>query len=140
VFDVGMKRAGSGFTLVCVLALVLAGAAQAAVGPSDFEMRAPVGASASSAGAYTSHVLRAPKHFDLVGMRWHGRLRPTISLRARKADGHWTKWTRVPADSDDSPDVGSRERSAGGFSAPVWTGDADSVDALVAQGGAVPAT
>src|SRR3954447_1273573 len=121
-----MKRAGS--TLVCVLALIFAGTAHASAnGPSDFEMRGPVGASASLAGPYKSHVLRAPKRFDLVGMRWRGRLRPTISLRARKADGHWTRWTRVPADSTDSPDVGSRERGAGGFSAPVWTGDADSV-------------
>ena len=125
VFDGDMKRAG--FTLVCVLALVFAGAAQASRGPSDFEMRAPAGASAAAAGPYKSHVLRAPRRFDLVGMRWSGRLRPTISLRARKAGGHWTKWTRVPTDPDDSPDKGARERTRGGFSAPVWTGDADYV-------------
>jgi N-acetylmuramoyl-L-alanine amidase len=121
VFDVGMKRAG--FTLVCVLALWGAGAAHAA---SDFEMHGPVGAVAAG-GPYKSHVLKAPKRFDLVGMRWHGRLAPVISLRAKKANGRWTHWTRVPADSDDSPDPGSRERRAGGFSAPVWTGDADYV-------------
>jgi N-acetylmuramoyl-L-alanine amidase len=121
----GMKRAG--FTVVCGLALALAGPAGAAQRPSDFEMRGPVGASASASGPYKSHVLRAPKRFDLVGMRWRGRVRPTISLRARKADGHWTKWTRVPTDPDDSPDSGSRERSPAGFSAPVWTGDADRV-------------
>jgi hypothetical protein len=90
-------------------------------------MRGPVGASASASGPYKSHVLRAPQRFDLVGMRWRGRLQPTISLRARKADGPWTKWTRVPSDPDDSPDAGSRERSPAGFSAPVWTGDADYV-------------
>src|SRR3954447_4694202 len=129
-----MKRAGS--TLVCVLALIFAGTAHASAnGPSDFEMRGPVGASASLAGPYKSHVLRAPKRFDLVGMRWRGRLSPTISLRARKADGHWTKWTRVPADSDDSPDTGSGERTAGGFSAPVWTGDADSVQYKLSRRG-----
>jgi hypothetical protein len=115
-----MKRAG--FTLVCVLALVFAGAAQASRGASDFEMRGPVGASAAG-GPYKSRVLRAPKRFDLVGMRWSGRAEPTISLRARKADGRWTKWTRVPADPDDAPDRPAR----GGFSAPVWTGDADAV-------------
>src|SRR3954463_4164822 len=105
-----MKRAG--FTFVCVLALVSASAAQASRGaPSDFEMRGPAGAAASVSGPYKSHVLRAPKRFDLVGMRWRGRLQPTISLRARKAGGRWTKWTRVPADPDDSPDRGSRERS-----------------------------
>src|SRR3954447_26659243 len=121
-----MKRAG--FTLVYVLALIVPGAAHASAnGASDFEMRAPVGASAALAGPYKSHLLRAPKRFDLVGMRWRGSLRPTISLRARKANGHWTKWTRVPSDPDDSPDKGSGERTRGGFSAPVWTGDADLV-------------
>jgi hypothetical protein len=121
-----MKRAG--FTLVCVLALIFTGVAQAARGgPTDFEMGGPSAASAALAGPYKSHVLRAPKRFDLVGMRWRGSLRPTISLRARTPGGHWTKWTRVPSDPDDSPDAGSRERSPAGFSAPVWTGDADSV-------------
>src|SRR3954469_4444346 len=121
-----MKRAG--FTLVCVLALIVPGAAHASAnGPSDFEMRAPVGASAALAGPYKSHLLRAPKRFDLVGMRWRGSLRPTISLRARRPNGHWTQWTRVPSDPDDSPDNGSGERASRGFSAPVWTGDADVV-------------
>src|SRR4051794_9923503 len=121
-----MKRAGS--TLVCVLVLIFGGAAHAsASGPSDFEMRGPVGASAALAGPYKSHVLRATKRFDLVGLRWRGSLRPTISLRARKASGRWTKWTRVSSDPDDSPDKSSLERTRGGFSAPVWTGDADLV-------------
>jgi hypothetical protein len=56
-------------------------------------------------------------------MRWSGRLQPTISLRARSPQGHWTKWTRVPSDPDDAPDAPMR----GGFSAPVWTGNADSL-------------
>src|SRR4051812_42473865 len=121
-----MKRPG--FMLLCVLcALVFAAPAMAAPGPSDFEMRAPAGAVAARSGAVKSHVLRAPKRFDLVGLRWAGRLRPTISLRARKAGGHWTKWTRVPADPGDAPDTGAREQTRGGFSAPVWTGDADFV-------------
>jgi hypothetical protein len=125
VFDVDMKRAA--FTFVCVLAI--AGVAQASPGPRDFEMRAPASRAASTtrAGAYRSPVLRAPQRFDLVGMRWTGRVAPTIALRARKAGGRWSKWTRVPSDPDDAPDVGSAERSPRGFSAPVWTGDADYV-------------
>jgi hypothetical protein len=121
-----MRRVGS--TFVCVLTLVFACAAQATPGPTDFELKgAATGAVAAGSGAYRSPALRAPRRFDLVGMRWSGALRPTIALRARKAGGHWSKWTRVPADPDDSPDRGSRERSGGGFSAPVWTGDADYV-------------
>jgi hypothetical protein len=114
-----MKRVG--FTFVCVLALSWAGVAHAR-GPSDFEMRGPVGAVAAG-GPYKSHVLKAPKRFDLVGMRWRGRLAPTISLRAKKANGHWTHWTRVPSDPGDAPDA----RQRFGFSAPVWTGDASHV-------------
>ncbi|MEA2482619.1 MAG: hypothetical protein QOC55_566 [Thermoleophilaceae bacterium] len=126
MFDVGVRRSGS--LLVCVLVLLSGGVAQASTGPSDFEMRGPAaGAEAAVAGAYRSPALPAPKRFDLVGMRWQGRLRPTISLRARKAGGRWTKWTRVPSDPDDAPDTGSREQTRGGFSAPVWTGDADYV-------------
>lgn len=120
VFDGGMKRRG--FTLVCVLALWWAGTAQAAPGPRDFEMRGPVGAVAAG-GSYKSPVLKAPGRFDLVGMRWRGRLAPVISLRAKTANGRWTKWTRVPSDPEDAPD----RRARFGFSAPVWTGDADHV-------------
>jgi hypothetical protein len=125
VFDVCVKRAGS--TVVCVLLLVFAAGAQAARGPSDFEMAGPASGAASAAatGAFKSHVLKAPGRFDLVGMRWSGHVAPTISLRARKAGGHWSKWTRVPSDPGDAPDPGSREHSPRGFSAPVWTGDAD---------------
>jgi hypothetical protein len=127
VFDVVVKRAG--VTLVCVLALVMVASATGAPGPQDFEMKGPAAGTATTArsGTYRSQALRAPGRFDLVGMRWSGRLRPTISLRARKAGGRWTKWTRVPSDPDDSPDAGSRETIRGGFSAPVWTGDADYV-------------
>ena len=125
MFDVGVKRAG--FLPVCVLALALAASAQAAPGPSDFEMAAPSSASAgvSRTGAFQSPVLAAPHRFDLVGMRWTSPLQPVISLRARKAGGHWTKWTAVPSDPEDAPDGGRGERSPRGFSAPVWTGDAD---------------
>jgi hypothetical protein len=125
VFDVVVKLAG--FMLACVLALVLAGAVHASPGPRDFEMTAPGGASAAASGPYKSHVLRAPARFDLVGLRWRGGPRPTISLRARKPGGHWTKWTAVPADPDDAPDSASHETTDGGFSAPVWTGDADHI-------------
>jgi hypothetical protein len=127
VFHIGVKRLG--VTFVCVLTCVCAASVQAAVGPRDFEIRGPAAgaASASRSGAYRSPVLRAPRRFDLVGMRWTSGLRPTIALRARKTGGSWTKWTRVPVDPDDSPDAGARERSPRGFSAPVWTGDADYV-------------
>src|SRR6476620_1649944 len=93
-------------TLVCALALGLVGSADASSGPRDFEMRGPAAgaATASRSGAFRSPVLRAPGRFDLVGLHWTSRLRPTIALRARKAGGHWTKWTHVTTDPEDSPD------------------------------------
>jgi hypothetical protein len=94
--------------------------------PVDFELAGPP-AVASGGGPVTSPVLKAPGRFDLVGMRWSSRARPDIELRARKAGGRWTTWTHVPADPDDAPDRGSRERSPRGFSAPVWTGEAEFV-------------
>jgi hypothetical protein len=112
------------FTLGLVLALVVPAGASAH--PVDFEMRAPV-AGAASAGEYRSPVLRAPRRFDLVGLRWASRAAPHIDLRARKRGGRWTKWTHVPSNPDDAPDAGMRERTPRGFSAPVWTGDADYV-------------
>jgi hypothetical protein len=122
-----MKRLG--FTLVCCL--VLAAPARGAQ-PMDFEMAGPA-AVASKAGDYRSPVLRAPHRFDLVGMRWAGDARPDISLRARRRGGSWSKWTRVPADPDDAPDKGAAEHSPRGFSAPVWTGDADFVQYHVSR-------
>jgi hypothetical protein len=128
-----MMRAA--LTLACLLLLVTGLATAPASAPvrarvpavSDFEMTAPVRASASRSGRYVSPVLRAKRRFDLVGLRWRSRARPRIALRARKASARWTPWTAVPADPDDAPDHGGRERSPRGFSAPVWTGDADYV-------------
>ena len=113
------------FTLACVVALLVpAGAASAA--PVDFELKAPA-AGAAGAGAYRSPVLRAPRRFDLVGLRWSSGVGADIDLRARKRGGRWTRWTHVPANPDDAPETWTGERSPRGFSAPVWTGDADYV-------------
>jgi N-acetylmuramoyl-L-alanine amidase-like protein len=122
-----MKRLG--FTLLCVL--VLAAPARAAR-PMDFELAGPA-VVAAKAGSYRSPVLRAPHRFSLVGLRWSGAARPTIAVRARRSGRAWTKWTRVPADPDDAPDTGAAERSPRGFSAPVWTGDADYVQYKLSQ-------
>lgn len=118
MFDVVVKRACA--IVFCLLALP----AQAWAGARDFEMPAPVAAAAARSGAYKSPVLRAPERFDLVGMRWPGRLRPTISLRAKLVSGRWTKWTRVPVEADHGPDRGAGEATRGTTSAPVWTGKA----------------
>jgi hypothetical protein len=95
---------------------------------SDFELspRGPVAHSAS--GAVRSRPLRAPRRFNLVGLRWRGRAVPSVWLRVRRAAHRWTRWVRLPGEPDGAPDPGSREaRRAHGESSPVWVGKADYV-------------
>jgi hypothetical protein len=70
-------------------------------------------------GGWRSPVVRAPKRFDLVGLRWrasgagHGHA-ATARIRVRDAGGRWGGWTRMAADH------------AGATGAePVWAGGAD---------------
>jgi N-acetylmuramoyl-L-alanine amidase len=106
-----------------VLALVAVAAFVAVTGPAlslsryrpkpvDFEL-APAAVTAAG-GPVTSKALRAPKRFNLVGMRWRGRAAPRLALRVRKAGGRWTRWVPVSAEYGPS-------------SAPVWVGEADQV-------------
>ncbi|HEX8744549.1 MAG TPA: N-acetylmuramoyl-L-alanine amidase [Thermoleophilaceae bacterium] len=92
----------------------------------DFEMAAPAALGAARAGAVESPVLRAPKRFNLVGLRWEGDSHPRISLRVRRAGGRWSEWVRVGGGADHAPDPGTGERGrGGGGSDPIWAGEAD---------------
>jgi hypothetical protein len=91
----------------------------------DFELASP-GLSAASGGPYRSPVVRAPKRFNLVGLRWSGQGEPRISMRVRRAGGSWSPWVKVGAGRDHAPDPGTGEgRREGGASDPVWAGEAD---------------
>ena len=91
----------------------------------DFEMAGPA-LQAARSGAVESPVLRAPKRFNLVGLRWNGSAEPRISLRVRREGGRWSEWVAVGGDTDHAPDPGGGERGhAGGASDPVWAGEAD---------------
>jgi len=112
VFDVGMKRAA--LLVFAVLAVTAAPALSVRPylpEPVDFEMAAPA-ASAASAGSYVSPVLRAPKRFNLAGLRWRGDRHVEASLRARRDDGSWSRWAPVGTHDETGSD-------------PVWFGDAD---------------
>jgi hypothetical protein len=86
------------------------------VGPRDFE------------GA-TSRVLRAPRRFDLLGVRGprgaHGRL----EVRVRPNGGAWSPWVALAVHGDHAPDTGSGERA----SDPVWTGGCDELQLRAAH-------
>ncbi len=94
--------------------------------PVDFEMAAPDGASASG-GPVVSRTLRAPKRFNLVGMRWRSGAEPEIALRTRRSGGRWSRWAPLAAHADHAPDPGRAERTPVGASDPAWVGEADEV-------------
>src|SRR3954447_22316205 len=90
----------------------------------DFEIAPGAAGLHAAGGGYVSPVVRAPKRFNLLGMRWHGRIRPAVSVRVRKEGGAWSRWARLDVDPADSPDPGSGGASEG-TTAPAWAGQAD---------------
>jgi hypothetical protein len=94
---------------------------------ADFEL-APVSSQVATAasGRVASRPLRAPRRFSLVGLRWRGAAQPGISLRVRRAGGHWTRWLHLPGNPDGAPDPRSAEAGKQrASSAPVWVGSAN---------------
>ena len=79
-----------------------------AVRPGDFE------------GA-TSRVLRAPRRFDLLGVRGPDAARGRFEVRVRRRGGHWSPWVPLAVHGDHAPDTGTGERA----SDPVWAGGCD---------------
>jgi len=128
VLTVWMKLLASAAALLCVLAAAVAAPALSArrwqPAPVDFEL-APPGTAAAAGGKVRSPVLRAPKRFNLVGLRWGGRAEPEIELRVRRRGRRWTRWAHLQPDAEHAPDAGRGERSAAGTSPPVWVGEAD---------------
>ena len=69
----------------------------------------------------TTAVLRAPRRFDLVGLRWARGSHVQAQIRARVAGGRWTRWT--PLHAAHAPDG---ERAPAGTD-PAFTGAADEI-------------
>jgi N-acetylmuramoyl-L-alanine amidase-like protein len=64
-------------------------------------------ASAASAGGWrVTPVLRAPRRFDLVGLRWARGSRAEAMVRARRRGGRWTPWAALHETGDHAPDGG----------------------------------
>src|SRR4051794_16714873 len=86
----------------------------------DFEL-APAASGLHAAGAgYVSPPIRAPKRFDLLGMRWRGGGRPAVSVRVRRGGGSWSRWSRPDAGPADAPAPAGG--TSEGTTAPVWAG------------------
>jgi len=78
---------------------------------------------ASIAGARwrTTRVLRAPRRFDLIGLRWARGSRTQAQVRARRRGGRWTEWAALPVMGDHGPD-GARAIAG---TDPAFVGAAD---------------
>jgi N-acetylmuramoyl-L-alanine amidase/TAT (twin-arginine translocation) pathway signal sequence len=62
-------------------------------------------ATAAAAGGWrTTPVLRAPRRFDLVGLRWAHGSSAEAMVRARRRGGRWTEWAALHPTGDHAPD------------------------------------
>ncbi len=71
------------------------------------------GAARSAASGWRSPVVRAPRRFDLVGLRWTARGEVTARIRVRTPAGRWSRWI----------EMGEGHGVRG--TDPLWTGGAD---------------
>ena len=122
-----------------LLAAVVVGALAAVAGPAlsaspyrpdpvDFEIAAPTAKLNAARGhrEYVSPKIRAPKRFNLVGLRWRGSAQDThVRVRVRDGRGRWSHWHDLPAGPAEGPDAAGGEPIARAASAPAWAGQAD---------------
>ena len=127
-----MKRTLVTSTLACALALAAVAAPALSLRPYrpepvDFELAAP-GAPplrAAATAGFVSPVVRAPRRFNLAGLRWSGRAAPRIAIRVRRTGGRWSAWTPVAGHPDGGPDPTRGEPAGRSVSSPLWAGEAD---------------
>ncbi len=122
-----MRPLATAAALLCaLLALPALASGKARDEPFDFELAAPSGGVHTADAEAPSPVLRTPRRFNLVGLRWRGRAEPVIRLRVRRPDGEWSRWQELEAHADHNPD---RRRGEPIVSAsdPLWVGSAQAV-------------
>ncbi|HEY7075143.1 MAG TPA: N-acetylmuramoyl-L-alanine amidase [Solirubrobacteraceae bacterium] len=108
-------RLGAGAALA---GLLRSPALALAARPALFELRL---GDHDSAGWRTTPVLRAPRRFDLIGLRWARGGHLEAEIRARRRGRPWTPWVALPPLADHAPDDG---RMPAGTD-PAFTGAAD---------------
>ena len=118
--------------LAAIALAVVAGPALSAdpyvADPVEFELRAPVQKPSAARGEreYLSPPLRAPKRFNLVGLRWRGSAaRAELFVRVKRDGAKWTKWRELQTGADEGPDQERGEPSVDAVSSPAWAGQAD---------------
>src|SRR4051794_34696824 len=60
--------------------------------------------------------LKAPRRFDLVGLRGSGLEHADIEIRTRGAKGRWGRWMPIHSGGDHRPDGGTGKHA----SDPIW--------------------
>jgi hypothetical protein len=114
-------RLGAGALAFGVLGAPTAASAAPAA-PALFELPIAAPGRATAAGGWrTTPVLRAPRRFDLVGLRWAAGSHVEAQVRARPRGGAWTPWVALPALGGHAPDG---ERAPAGTD-PAFMGAAD---------------
>jgi hypothetical protein len=119
------RREALGLGAAAVAATALRSPAAAlAARPALFELdlATEATAAASASGWRTTRVLRAPRRFDLVGLRWARGSHAEAQVRARRRGGEWTPWAMLHATGDHGPDAG---RAAPAGTDPAFVGAAD---------------
>lgn len=77
----------------------------------------------AAADRWHSPAIRAPKRFDLIGLRWRAAGAPgAVHIRVRDAQAGWGRWTQMAAG-----------HTGGGGTEPVWAGGADAYQLRVAR-------
>src|SRR4051794_16279484 len=89
---------GGAAGLASVVRLAPALAESAGAQLSSFGMDVPDGALTSGA------VLRAPRRFDLVGLRGEGLAGSGLELRVRSHGRAWSRWVKVGPGNEHAPD------------------------------------
>ena len=115
--------------ILAALALLAQPAFSASSKPLDYELTAPA-PTVSAAGAHREYVsppLRAPRRFNVVGLRWRRGASEHVHLRVRvkRNGGRWTRWRELETTSSEGPDQGRGEPVHRGISGPAWAGHAD---------------
>jgi hypothetical protein len=100
--------------------------ARRATAPRGFGLDVP--GSAFADGRRTA-ALKAPRRFDLLGVRGSGLSGGGLEVRVRRRGAAWSPWVPLGPGHDHRPDTGSGEHA----SDPVWTGGADELQLRCAR-------
>ncbi|HMJ36821.1 MAG TPA: N-acetylmuramoyl-L-alanine amidase [Baekduia sp.] len=100
--------------------------ASSAAAPSGFGLT--LARDAFGAGRRTAP-LRAPRRFDLLGVRGDGLQAAGLEVRVRRDGAAWSAWVPLGAGHDHRPDSGTGAHA----SDPVWAGGADALQLRAAR-------